>query len=250
MLMSDWACTHSDSAAINGLDLEMGSHSWLIREKLMPLIEKGGISEETINEKVRRIYGPCMEMGFFDRPQQDTSIPTYNPVANRIAYEAACEGMILLKNENILPLKPVKKIAVIGPNANYNLVTDRAHNVNNITYGGGGSSKVHPWYVTSVLQGVTAEFSGAEVAYCEGISNNYTRDVYRNSNFRTKDGKNGLLVPLKNPAALAEAMERLCANPELLVSMGACGRELAAEKFDANVVANGILDDMHVPDLT
>lgn len=192
MLMSDWACTHSDSAAINGLDLEMGSHSWLIREKLMPLIEKGGISEETINEKVRRIYGPCMEMGFFDRTQQDTSIPTYNPVANRIAYEAACEGMILLKNENILPLKPVKKIAVIGPNANYNLVTDRAHNVNNITYGGGGSSKVHPWYVTSVLQGVTAEFSGAEVAYCEGISNNYTRDVYRNSNFRTKDGKNGL----------------------------------------------------------
>ena len=65
-----------------------------------------------------------------------------------------------------------------------------------------------------------------------------------------EDGKNGLLVPLKNPAALAEAMERLCANPELLVSMGACGRELAAEKFDANVVSNGILDDMHVPDLT
>ncbi|MBU3831350.1 MAG: glycosyltransferase, partial [Candidatus Desulfovibrio faecigallinarum] len=63
-----------------------------------------------------------------------------------------------------------------------------------------------------------------------------------------EDGKNGLLVPLKNPATLAEAMERLCAHPELLGPMGVCGREMATSRFDANLVAKSILDNMHVPD--
>ncbi len=61
------------------------------------------------------------------------------------------------------------------------------------------------------------------------------------------DGENGLLVPAKDPKALARALARLCASPELLAPMGAKGREMALEKFDANVVAAGILDDMHVP---
>lgn len=194
MLMSDWACTYSaDKAANHGLDLEMGSNDWFVREKLLPLVEQGVVTEETINEKVRRIYGTCIEMGFFDRPQLDTTIPVYNPKANRMAYEAAKEGMILLKNEdNILPLKQVAKIAVIGPNACYNLVTDRQHNVNGITYGGGGSSKVHPWHVTSVLQGIEAEYPNAEVGYAEGISNAYKPRLFRSCQFYTEDGKQGL----------------------------------------------------------
>ena len=151
------------------------------------------MTEETINEKVRRIYGTCIEMGFFDRPQLDTTIPVYNPKANRMAYEAAKEGMILLKNEdNLLPLKRVTKIAVIGPNACYNLVTDRQNNVNGITYGGGGSSKVHPWHVTSVLQGIEAEYPDAEVWYAEGISNAYKPRLFRSAKFYTEDGKQGL----------------------------------------------------------
>ena len=193
MLMSDWACTYSaDKAANHGLDLEMGSNDWFVREKLLPLIEQGVVTEETINEKVRRIYGTCIEMGFFDRPQLDTTIPVYNPKANRMAYEAAKEGMILLNEDNLLPLKRVTKIAVIGPNACYNLVTDRQNNVNGTTYGGGGSSKVHPWHVTSVLQGIEAEYPDAEVWYAEGISNAYKPRLFRSAKFYTEDGKQGL----------------------------------------------------------
>lgn len=194
MLMSDWACTYSaDKAANHGLDLEMGSNDWFVREKLLPLVQQGVVTEETINEKVRRIYGACMEMGFFDRPQRDTAIPVYNPRANRMAYEAAKEGIVLLKNQDgILPLKKVTRIAVIGPNACHSLVTDRNNNVNGITYGGGGSSKVHPWHVTSVLQGIQTEFPDAEVYYAEGISNGYKSRLFRTCNFRTEDGKVGL----------------------------------------------------------
>lgn len=156
ILMSDWACTYSaDKAANHGLDLEMGSNDWFTREQLLPLVKSGKVTEEVINDKVRRVYGACISMGFFDRPQQDTRIPTFNPKANQMALEGACEGMILLKNDRkVLPLQKPKLIAVIGPTANPPLVNDRAYNVNSIVYGGGGSSKVHPWYVVSALEGI------------------------------------------------------------------------------------------------
>lgn len=146
-----------------------------------------------INDKVRRIYGACISMGFFDRPQQDTHIPTFNPQANQMALNAACEGIILLKNEqNTLPIRQPKVIAVIGPTANPAIVSDRIYNVNSIVYGGGGSSKVHPWYVVSALEGICQEFPAATVYYTEGISNQFKPRLFRNSKFRTKDGKPGL----------------------------------------------------------
>lgn len=196
MLMSDWACTYSaDKAAKNGLDLEMGSHDWFTREKLLPLIKDGTITEELINEKVRRIYGPCIEMGFFDRPQLKNEIPLFNPQANKLALEEAEKGIILLKNAHaILPLKSPKKIAVIGPTANPCVISDRVYNTNGIVYGGGGSSRVHPWYVVSDLDGIRSEFPDAEIYYAEGISNQFKRGLFRNSVFRTRDGKRGLDV--------------------------------------------------------
>lgn len=189
MLMSDWDCTFSINAAYNGLDMEMGSYKWLTREKLLKEIEEGRMSEDLINEKVRRIYLPCFELGFFDRDQKDETIPTYNNYANEVAYEAACEGIILLKNEDeILPLskKSVKKIAVIGPNASYKLIKDAIYDPNALNYGGGGSSRVHSWYAIDPLQGIKAEFPEAEISYCEAVPTSYLRNVYKNSVFQLK----------------------------------------------------------------
>lgn len=65
MLMSDWACTYSaENAANYGLDLEMGSNDWFTRKELLPLVKEGKVTEEVINDKVRRIYGACISMGF------------------------------------------------------------------------------------------------------------------------------------------------------------------------------------------
>lgn len=194
MLMSDWACTYSAvEAANNGLDLEMGSNDWFIREKLLPLIKEGKVTEKVIDDKIRRIYGTCIEMGFFDRPQQRTDIPVFNPAANRLALEEAEEGMILLKNDrNLLPLSRPRVIAVIGPTANPALISDREYNTEGIVYGGGGSSRVHPWYVVNDLQGIRNEFPEATIYYAEGVSNQFKRKLFRSSVFRTKDGKQGL----------------------------------------------------------
>lgn len=194
ILMSDWDCTHSDKAIINGLDMEMGSQNWLIREKLLPMVKEGKISEELINEKVRRIYSACMEMGFFDRDQNDSTIPTFNANANHMALQVAEEGTILLKNkEHILPLdkKKINKIAVIGPNACYRIINDVKNSVSAISYGGGGSSRVHPWYAISPLDGIMAEFPEAEVSYTEGVSTELSTLSYRRENFHTFTGEKG-----------------------------------------------------------
>lgn len=202
ILMSDWACTHSAvNAATAGLDLEMGSKSWYNREKLIPLIESGELSLELIDDKVRRIYGTCIEMGFFDRPQKIDSIPVFNQQINHKAYEVAKEGVILLKNTgDILPLKQPKTIAIIGPTANPAVVNDRVFNVNGIVYGGGGSSKVHPWYVVSDLQGIINEFPESRILYDEGIANRFKPALFRKGGFYTKDGKRGLQASYYNVA--------------------------------------------------
>ena len=194
MLMSDWACTYSaDNAANYGLDLEMGSNDWFTRKELLPLIKEGKVTEEVINDKVRRIYGACISMGFFDRPQQDTHIPTFNTQATQLALLAASDRILMLKNgQYTIPIRQPKVIAVIGPTANPAIVSDRIYNVNSIVYGGGGSSKVHPWYVVSALEGICQEFPEATVYYTEGISNQFKPRLFRNSKFRTKDGKPGL----------------------------------------------------------
>lgn len=66
------------------------------------------------------------------------------------------------------------------------------------------------------------------------------REVVRN-------GVNGYLVPVRDPQALAGAMESFITNPESIARMGQGGRELALSEFDAEKVAARILVDMRVP---
>ena len=60
MNMSDWGATESTLGSLaHGVDMEMGSNSFLIREKLLPLLEQGVITDSIIDLKVTRIYTPC-----------------------------------------------------------------------------------------------------------------------------------------------------------------------------------------------
>lgn len=197
MHMSDWGATHSTvDAARCGLDLEMGSNYFFIPSKLKPAIEAGLISEADIDEKVRHIYKVCLEMGFFDRAQKIDSLPLFSARRNMAAREVAREGIILLKNNGLLPALPdqVKKIAVIGPTANPSTVTDRRYGNDGIVYGGGGSSKVNPWYVRTALDGILAAYPDAEVMYAEGVSPRLKRNAFADAEFVAPDGSRGLLA--------------------------------------------------------
>ncbi len=58
------------------------------------------------------------------------------------------------------------------------------------------------------------------------------------------NGKNGYLVPVKDSAALAEAMERFILKPELIPLMGEEGRKIAEEKYDVYKVNKVIIETM------
>lgn len=57
-------------------------------------------------------------------------------------------------------------------------------------------------------------------------------------------GVNGFIVPPKDPAALAEAMERFLADPALIPSMGAASRTRTLAKFDVRIVNDILLGTM------
>ena len=70
-----------------------------------------------------------------------------------------------------------------------------------------------------------------------------------------RPGINGLLVPPRDPAALAEAMERLIADPALVAAMADAARQMAVEIYDVDRVNRLLLDAMRlqgepVPDIS
>lgn len=60
------------------------------------------------------------------------------------------------------------------------------------------------------------------------------------------EGENGFLVPVRDAAALANAFEKLIAEPELFVRMGKRSLELARTRFDVNIVNQDMLDIMNI----
>src|SRR5690606_21908180 len=57
-------------------------------------------------------------------------------------------------------------------------------------------------------------------------------------------GRNGLIVPVRNPPALAEAMLAFVDQPDLVASMGAESRRMAEERFDVRKINAHILQAM------
>jgi beta-glucosidase len=165
VLMSDWGATHSAlGPARAGLDLEMPSGSWMNAKNLLPAIRRGEVTEQQIDDKVRRILRLIIRMGYLDRPQKDPSIPENDPESGKAALAIAEEGIVLLKNEkNVLPLDRagIKRIAVLGPDAHPGVPS------------GWGSSYVNPYYAVSVLDGLKNHTgSGTSVDYFDvGVGN-------------------------------------------------------------------------------
>jgi len=98
------------------------SRSFLV-SNLDSAIRVGIVNESDINTSIKRLYRARFLLGMFDPDEQvPWSKMPYSAVGSeknlRITQEAAEKSLVLLKNNGILPLKRVNKIALIGPNAN------------------------------------------------------------------------------------------------------------------------------------
>lgn len=116
------AASHDDALAMsvnNGMDLELMNTN----DNLLQLVKDGKISEETVNETVRRILKIKFEIGLFEDPYVDEKKAAdivRSEEHKALAEEAARKCMTLLKNDGILPLdvNRISKIGVYGPGAN------------------------------------------------------------------------------------------------------------------------------------
>jgi beta-glucosidase len=86
---------------------------------LKALVKEGKISEERINLSVSRILRLKLELGLFENPypRNDRFNRVGAPENKAKALEAARESIVLMKNENTLPLNAATKILLAGPTA-------------------------------------------------------------------------------------------------------------------------------------
>jgi beta-glucosidase len=157
-VVSDWEATHSTvDAANSGLDLEMPVTKFF-GQPLMEAVTSRAVSMEKINDKASRILRAIFAVGLFDA--NPASRPAPNVVGNAahlaIAREVANKSAVLLKNDGILPIAGIKRLAVIGAGGRFPRIA------------GGGSSEVTPTNSKSPLQSLTERLPGVDVQYAVG----------------------------------------------------------------------------------
>jgi beta-glucosidase len=128
--------------------------------KFLPeLVNEGKVKISDIDRAVEQVLTMKFELGLFENPYVDEA--TAQSVSRdeehvQLALKAAQESIVLLKNNDLLPLArgKYKKIAVIGPCAN------------DLWFGGYSGE---PHKKTSLLQGITDKAgSSAEVLFAQG----------------------------------------------------------------------------------
>lgn len=111
-----------------GLDMDLGGNAF--GKNLKQALEEGTITMGDIDRAVGNVLRLKFRMGLFEDPYVSPDLAkkiVRSKEHKNLAREVAREGIILLKNEGILPLnKNIKNIAVIGPNADmmYNQLGD------------------------------------------------------------------------------------------------------------------------------
>jgi beta-glucosidase len=149
VVVSDWfESVKSTGPSVNaGLDLEMPVPRWR-GEKLLQAVQRGEVSEATIDRSVHRLLQLLVKAGVFEHPQAVQEQAIDRPEHRALIREAGAEGIVLLKNEhNVLPLQrgELTSIAVIGPNAKAAQIM------------GGGSAQVNAHYAVSPFDGIVAK---------------------------------------------------------------------------------------------
>ncbi len=174
-------------ALMRGTDLDCG---WTY-SKLTDAVKRGLITEADIDVAVKRLMTARFKLGMFDPVERVpyAQIPfsvNNSPAHDELARQAARESIVLLKNNaNTLPLsKKLKKIAVIGPNAD---------NVESLW----GNYNGIPKNPVTVLQGIINKVSPEiEVQYAQGC------ELAEGINFlspipsiylETEDGRQGVI---------------------------------------------------------
>ncbi len=151
-VVSDWGAVHDRVEALEaGLDLEMPGPRDRRVQAVIDAVRSGKLEEPVLDESVRRI----LEIVF--KAAETKKGAAFDAAGHHaLARRVAGEGMVLLKNDGILPLKGYKQIAVIGRSAK------------EAYFQGGGSSHINPTRVDNPYEELQKLVGGTELIYAEG----------------------------------------------------------------------------------
>ncbi len=110
VIISDWGAVHDRTRSLKaGLDIEM-PYSEIGYENLKAGYESGRITEEDIDKSVERILKLAQKYG----ERKERNVTTTKEDRRRLAQRVAEEGIVLLKNNGVLPLADRGKIMISG----------------------------------------------------------------------------------------------------------------------------------------
>ena len=149
-------------------------------------MQQGLVPMAVVDDTLRRLFRARMRLGLFDPakmvpfnaiPDSELNSPEHKALALRLARES----MVLLKNDGTLPLAPgkVKRIAVVGP------LADQVEYLSGNYHG----TPVAP---ISVLDGIKAQFPGAQVVFEAGTDFLRAASPVPGSALFTPEGQSGL----------------------------------------------------------
>ena len=219
MTVSDWGGTHSTMGAmLHGLNVQMTGSNYL-GQPVIDSIAAGALTEEMVDEKVRQILRVRFAVEPVPADVANTKM-TSQPECQKIALDVARKSIVLLKNQDILPVKAdVKKIAVIGQNAVLK------------TQSGGMGAGVKALYEVTPLEGILKRAgSDVEVVYAPGYKN-FPGRRWGPAPAEPNPLEAAAIDEPADPELLAQAVE-LAKEADLVIFFGGTNKSIETEGSD------------------
>ncbi len=152
-----------------GIDMAMVPNDFSFYDDALELVNEGAVTENRIDESVRRILRLKFELGLFDDPYPgDFSTADINTNSfEETNLESARRSLTLLKNDNsVLPLRDGARVLVTGPAANSMTALNGGWTY---TWQGSDPSR-YPEDKPTLLDALRARLGENAVDFVEGVS--------------------------------------------------------------------------------
>jgi beta-glucosidase len=201
------------------------------QQALLAALESGDLKEDVLDRNIERILEIVRRSPAFARDAHSDA-PDLGAHA-RIAREAAAEGMVLLRNEGVLPLASSARLALFG-NSSHAMIT-----------GGTGSGDVNEAYSISLVEGL----KGAGLGIDEALAEVYARHIDAEERKRPATLPFMLPPPLAELAVSSGEVARLARETDLaLVTIGRNSGEFADRRreddFELSTAEKALLQDV------
>lgn len=209
----------AEHAMESGIDIDMSSNVYV--EELAALVENGTVPMEQLDRAVGQILKLKFELGLFENPYQSSAERAEKeilcPEYRALAKEAADKSLVLLKNEDILPLKQGLKIGVWGE-----LASSRNDMLGAWSIGADGQQCV------SLLDGLAARGENV-VVLSDDLSAAAECDVILSAVGEHKDlsGEAASRACIELPEGQEDVLKQLAATGKPVVAVVFSGRPIA-----------------------